>query len=323
MLTTRLTERLNLKHPIIQAPMALAAGGKLAASVSIAGGLGLIGGGYGDFGWLDTEFSAAGNAPVGCGFITWSLAGQPGLLSRTLERDPVAIFLSFADPAPFSKEIKAAGASLIVQVQNVRDARRAMDVGADVIVAQGSEAGGHGETRATLTLVPEVADQIARDGSDVLLCAAGGIADGRGLAASLALGADGVVVGSRFWASEEALVHPNLHAVACEANGDSTIRSTVPDIARRRDWPSRFTARVVRNGFTERWHDRPKALQTAVDIESERYAAAWAKGDTNVANAFVGEATGMINSIEPAVHILERLVGEAEQELRRCSALVT
>lgn len=322
MLNTRLTERLNIRHPVIQAPMALAAGGRLAASVSVGGGLGLIGGGYGDADWLDTEFAAAGNAPVGCGFITWSLARQPDLLTRALARNPVAIFLSFADPAPHAEEIAAAGALLIVQVQTLRDARHAMDVGADIIVAQGSEAGGHGEVRATLTLVPEIADVLMREQSDALLCAAGGIADGRGLAASLALGADGVVVGSRFWASEEALVHPNMLTRACEADGDSTIRTSAPDIARRRDWPSRYTARVIRNDFTDRWHERPKALASAVDVESERYAAAWAEGDTDIANAFVGEGAGLIHSIRPAVDILEALVGEAEQALRRNAALI-
>ena len=105
-LRTRLTERLGIKHPIISAPMGLLAGGKLAAAVSDAGGLGLIGGGYGDGDWLDREFAAAGKVRVGCGFITWSLATKPGLLDQVLAKSPAAIMLSFGSPAPFAARIK-------------------------------------------------------------------------------------------------------------------------------------------------------------------------------------------------------------------------
>ncbi len=160
-LSTRLTERFDLKHPVISAPMALASGGALAGAVSAAGGLGLIGGAYGDAGWLDEQFRAARNQAVGCGFITWSLRKAPHLLEAVLERKPRAVFLSFDDPEPFASRIRAEGIPLICQVQTIKDAARALDLGADVVVAQGAEAGGHGEKRSTLTLVPEVADLIA------------------------------------------------------------------------------------------------------------------------------------------------------------------
>ena len=143
-LTTRLTKRLGIIHPIISAPMAFAAGGRLAAAVSAAGALGLIGGGYGDGDWLAQQFQAAGNQPVGCGFITWSLQKQPQLLDQALAHKPKAIFLSFGNPETFAQPIKAAGALLICQVQSVRDAEHALECGADIIVAQGVEAGGHG-----------------------------------------------------------------------------------------------------------------------------------------------------------------------------------
>ena len=130
MVATRLTGRLGIRHPIIQAPMASAAGRKLAAAVSRAGGLGLIGGGYGDEQWLMEQFEAAGNQPVGCGLITWSLQGQPDLLNAVLARAPKALFLSFGDPAPFAVKIKAAKVSLICQIQTLRDAKHAIDIGA-------------------------------------------------------------------------------------------------------------------------------------------------------------------------------------------------
>src|SRR5690606_15081297 len=119
----RLTEKLGIEHPIISAPMAFAAGGKLAAAVTAGGGLGLIGGGYGEAEWLEREFAAAGNARVGCGFITWSLAKRPELLEPVLARSPAALMLSFGAPAPFAARIKDAGIVLICQIQNMEHAR--------------------------------------------------------------------------------------------------------------------------------------------------------------------------------------------------------
>src|SRR5882672_4791780 len=125
-ISTRLTRRLGIAHPIISAPMAFAAGGRLAAAVSNAGGLGLIGGGYGDKAWLEAQLREAGNARIGCGFITWSLKRQPHLLDAVLAHNPAALFLSFDDPSPFSSRIKGAGTILICQVQTRRDAERAL-----------------------------------------------------------------------------------------------------------------------------------------------------------------------------------------------------
>src|SRR5687768_7441113 len=161
-LHTRITNMLQIEHPTLLAPMDLVAGAKLASAVSQAGGLGLIGGGYGDADWLEQEFAAAGNARVGCGFITWSLGKKPELLDIALARSPCAIMLSFGDPSSFAPKIKAAGSKLICQVQTLAQARVAVNVGADILVTQGTEAGGHGMTRSTLTLVPEVVDALSR-----------------------------------------------------------------------------------------------------------------------------------------------------------------
>ena len=321
-IATRLTDRLKLLHPVISAPMGFAAGGELASAVGAAGALGLIGGGYGDGDWLAREFDRAGDQSVGCGFITWSLARNPHLLDQVLERSPKAVFLSFGDPAPFAPSIRAAGIPLICQVQSLDDTRRALDVGAEIIVAQGAEAGGHGESRATFTFVPEVADLVRRQAPDALVCAAGGIADGRGLAAALMLGADGVVMGSRFWASSEALVHPNLHRAALGATGDDTIRTTVMDIARRLDWPSRFTLRVRKNPFTDAWHGSEPQLHADIEVQSGRYRDAWESGDQDVAAVMIGEVAGLINAIEPAGEILLRTVSEAIALLRGAVARV-
>lgn len=321
-LKTRLTEFLGIEHPIISAPMAFAAGGRLAAAVSSAGGFGLIGGGYGNAEWLAQEFAAAGNQRVGCGFITWSLALQPAVLDLALKHGVRAVFLSFGDPAPFAEKIRSAGSLLICQVQTVRDAARAIACGADIVVAQGAEAGGHGEKRATLTLVPEVADLIAARSPQTLLCAAGGIGDGRGLAAALSLGADGVLVGSRLWASREANVSARMHQAALAASGDDTIRSQVMDIARKLPWPRRYTARVLVNGFIERWHGHESELETVADAEAAKYRKAWEDGDPEGSNTFVGEVAGLISSIEPVADIISTLVRDAEARIKAANGQI-
>lgn len=302
--------------------MAFAAGGRLAGAIAEAGGLGLIGGGYGDAAWLAEEFALAGNRPVGCGFITWSLVNKPALLDLALANTPKAILLSFGDPSAFAARIKNRGVTLICQIQTRRDAERAIDCGADVIVAQGSEAGGHGEKRGTFTLVPEVADLIARISPETLLCAAGGIGDGRGLAAALMLGADGVLVGSRFWASQEANVSRRMHVAALGATGDDTIRSQVMDLARKLAWPSRYSARVLKNDFIARWHGRETELRAVADEEAEKYRRAWAEGDPDNSNTFVGEAVGLIDAIEPVATIMARMANEAATLLRNAREVV-
>ncbi|MEP1206891.1 MAG: nitronate monooxygenase [Rhizobiaceae bacterium] len=320
MIQTRLTRLLDIKHPVLSAPMASAAGGALAAAVSTAGGLGLIGGAYPNRDWIEEEFSAAGNIPVGCGFITWNLTkamkDNPDILGAVLDRKPRALFLSFGDPAPYARQILQSGARFICQVQTLHHAKHAIDSGAEIIVAQGAEAGGHGRSRATMTLVPEVADYVANNAPNVVVCAAGGIADGRGLAAALMLGAEGVVIGSRFWASTEALVHRNMHEAALAANGDDTIRSTVMDVARKLDWPAGYTARVLKNAFTEKWHNDLEGLLADAEVQSKAWMAAWQAGEVTTANTFVGEATGLINDIAPAGEILEAIMVEAAQRLR-------
>ncbi|MCC6869196.1 MAG: nitronate monooxygenase [Burkholderiales bacterium] len=316
-LSTRLTDTLGLAHPIVSAPMAFAAGGALAAAVSRAGGLGLIGGGYGDPAWLDEQFAIAGGERVGVGFITWSLRKSPSLLTDVLKHRPAAVMLSFGDPRPFVDEIRAAGAVVICQCQNLEHVADALDVRAEVIVAQGAEAGGHGMLRGTLTFVPEVADIIAAQAPRTLLLAAGGIADGRGLAAALMLGADGVLVGTRLWASREALVAPRHHEAIVDADGDDTVRTRVADIARELRWPAHFTARIRRNAFTARWHGREEELERNVAAEGPRYRQAFAEGDPENTGVWFGEAAGLIGAIEPAGVIVERIASEASRRLEQ------
>jgi len=316
-LTNRLTRSLSLRHPLVSAPMAFAAGGALAAAVSRCGGLGLIGGGYGDPAWIEEQFDAAGKERVGIGFITWSLRKSPSLLTDALKHRPAAVMLSFGDPRPFVDEIRAAGAKLICQCQNMEHVEDALDVGADLVVAQGAEAGGHGALRGTLSYVPEAADFLARHAPDTLLLAAGGIADGRGLAAALMLGADGVLIGTRLWAAQEALVKQGHHQAIVDTNGDGTLRTRVADIARQIPWPRGFTARIRRNAFTDRWHGREDLLEQSVAVEGPRYRQAFAEGDPENTAVWFGEAAGVIDAVEPAAVIVERMVADAALRLGR------
>jgi nitronate monooxygenase len=310
MIATRFTRAFGLAHPVALAPMAGAAGGRLAGAVARAGGLGLLGGGYGDPDWIAAQWDLAVGAPIGIGFITWRLT--PGLLDAALARAPRAVMLSFGDPAPFAPAIHAAGVPLICQCQTLDHLRAALDAGAQVVVAQGAEAGGHGAGRGTLSLVPECADHLAARAPGTLLLAAGGIADGRGLAAALALGADGALIGTRFWAAAEALVPPGFHAAAIAATGDATLRSRAPDAARLLDWPEPFAIRVMRSGFTDRWHADPDALRApgAADARAA-WAAAQAEGCATEGSPVAGEAIGLIHDIPTAAEILTRIAAQA------------
>ena len=317
-LDTRLTEYLGIEHPILLAPMAGISGARLAAAVSAAGGLGLIGGGYGDAEWLQSEIGQIGGARVGYGFITWRLAHDPGLLDVVLAQRPATIMLSFGQLSPFAERIRAAGVPLTAQVQNLDHARQALDAGADVIVAQGGEAGGHGMTvRSTFTLVPDVVDLVAERSPETLVVAAGGVGDGRGLAAALALGADGALVGTRFWASQEALVSPRAQERAIQASGDDTIRTQVYDIVRQLDWPAEYNARALGNAFLDTWHGNEAQLSASLPEAVDKFQTAVAAEDFDTAAVLVGEGVGRVRDVPPAADIVHEMVCDATRILNR------
>ena len=320
-LKTALTEALDITHPIVSAPMAAVAGGALAAAVTRAGGLGLIGGGYGDRNWIERELRAAGNARVGIGFITWRLADRPELLDMALERAPAAVFLSFGDPAPFAARAREAGVPVICQVQTLKHARSAARAGADVVVAQGAEAGGHVGARTTMTLTPAVVDAVA----PLPVIAAGGISDGRGLAAALALGAAGVLIGTRFFATREALGHENTKARLVSAGGDDTVRTNVFDIARELPWPEPYRIRAVRNRFFDRWNGAEDALREeiadATASPADAFQAAQRSGDTEEGLVAGGQGLDLVRAIEPAGELVARIAADAERTLAACASL--
>ena len=311
---TSITALLGVKHPILLAPMDLVSGARLTAAVSDAGGLGILGGGYGERGWLEQEITklAQATAPFGVGFITWSLAKQPDLLDIALKARPRAIMLSFGDPMPFASRIKAAGALLICQVQDEQLAQQALDAGADILVAQGTEAGGHGASRSTLDVVPAIVDLAA---GRVPVVAAGGIGDGRGLAAMMMLGAGGILLGTRFYASQEADGAEEAKKRICAAKGGSTTRGLIFDISRDHVWPLPFTGRCLINDHARRWAGRElELLQDKAAIAG--YMAARAARNFDIAAVIAGEAVGLIHDIPKAAEIVDRIVNEADHILR-------
>ncbi|WP_405988142.1 NAD(P)H-dependent flavin oxidoreductase [Streptomyces sp. NBC_00986] len=314
-LSTAFTKLLGVHHPIASAPMGGSAGGALTAAVSRGGGLGLLGSANGERTWLARELAIVAERttkPWGIGFLTWQI--DVDAVEHALEHHPAAVMLSFGDPSPFAERVRRAGTALIIQVTDLEEARRAVDLGADVIVAQGSESGGHGARhgRSTLPFVPVVVDLAA----PVPVLAAGGIADGRGVAAALALGAAGALIGTRFQATAEALITPATATAIVQGHGEDTERNRVLDIARGSNWPSKYTARTLGHPFLDAWRGRETEL--AADPHAGRdYQLALSRGDIPALPIWAGEAVDLIDDLPSAADLVNTLATQAESALAR------
>ncbi len=318
-LRTKFTELFGVAVPIALAPMGGSAGGALVSAVSNGGGLGLLGGGREDSAFLERELAIIAertDRPWGVGFQAWSATIE--LVEQALEHRPAAVMLSFGDPTPLAEPVLDAGVALIVQVTDLDEAQVAVDLGADVIVAQGSEAGGHSGRRSTLPFVPVVVDLAG----PTPVLAAGGIADGRGVAAALALGASGALIGTRFQVTSEALVAAEAVKMIVDGSGDHTEKSRVLDIARGAPWPERYLARTLRNRFLDTWRGREPEL-AADDSAKAAYRAAAAKGDPDVTAVWASEAIDLITDVVPAAELVGILALEAEEALVRAGRAIS
>ncbi|HEY7294057.1 MAG TPA: nitronate monooxygenase, partial [Dehalococcoidia bacterium] len=285
-----------------------------------AGGLGLIGGMALGRDWLREQIRLVRertDRPFGVGFISHWLPEFPELYQIAIEQRVPVIAHSFADPAPYMATARAIGAKVICQVRTLNEARQAARAGVDVIVAQGGEAGGHTGTQATLPLVPQIVDAVA----PLPVVAAGGIADGRGLAAALMLGAEGVWLGTAFLAAAEAGISPNRRQRVLEAQSADTVYTSVFDIADGRSWPAGVAGRVLRNRFSERWLGHEEELRRHQPEARQELEAAWRADDPEVAAVWAGESAGLVQRVEPAGEIVRRIAADAERTLReRASA---
>jgi nitronate monooxygenase len=322
MLSTPLCALLGIAHPVLNAPMSGTANANLAAAVSEVGGFGMIGGtSSGGPDWLRAQIRAVRartDRPFGVGFIS-SFPGLDDLAQVALEERVAAINHSFADPTPYVAPAHACGVRVFAQVQTVAQATRAARAGVDVIVAQGTEAGGHTGQAGTLALVPAVVDAVG----GIPVVAAGGIADGRGLAAVLLLGAVGGWLGTRFVASQEWGGGVWEQQAVLAATADDTVRTSVYDQVRGAPFPEGIADRVLHNAFTATWEGRPCDLATRQAELRRELAVAAERGDPTIADISAGVAVGLISTLEPAGAIVRRLVAEAEHVLRdRAAALL-
>jgi nitronate monooxygenase len=316
MLHTRICDILGIEHPIISAPMSGGtAAADLVAAVSEAGGFGLIGGmTTGGPEWLKEEIRKVRqltNKPFGVGFIS-SFPGLDELIKVALEEQVVAVSHSFADPTAYIPIAHATGVKVISQVQTVAQAVVAAQAGVDILVAQGTEAGGHTGYSGTLPLVVAVLD-IA---GDIPVLAAGGIADGRGLAAVLVLGADGAWMGTRFYASRESSGGNWEKQRILEAGTDDTVLTQIYDLTLESPFPRDVGDRVLRNEYTASWHGRNEEVIAHREELRTQVVSAMREGNAHIAAVRAGNAVGIIHEIKPAAEIVREIVTEAERILR-------
>ncbi|HYH12806.1 MAG TPA: nitronate monooxygenase [Thermomicrobiales bacterium] len=315
MITTPLCSLLGIERPILNASMAGTATGELAAAVSEAGGFGMIGGtSPSGASWLREQIRIARSLtsrPFGVGFIT-SFPDTEELAAVALDEGVAAINHSFADPTPFIGPAHTAGVRVFAQVQTLRQAIAAAQAGVDVIIAQGGEAGGHGGAIGTFALLPAVVDAVA----PVPVVAAGGIADGRGLAAALLLGAQGAWMGTRFVASHEWGGPAWEQEAVLAATSDDTVQTRVYDLIAERPFPADNPDRMLRNAFIDRWRGREAEIPVHRELLRAEVAAGQERADLAVAGVSAGVSVGLIASLRPAGEIVRETVRAAEDLLR-------
>jgi NAD(P)H-dependent flavin oxidoreductase YrpB (nitropropane dioxygenase family) len=316
MLRTPVCDLLGIRHPVVLGGMAGHTSVQLVAAVSEAGGLGTLGIARTPARQIPQDIDAirrATSQPFGVNFLLFvaddaavdaALAAKPPVFSAAWARSNQPL-------EPIFERARRAGSITMYMAPTVPEALRGKQAGADVIVAQGTEGGGHVGWMATMTLVPMIVDAVG----DMPVLAAGGIADGRGLAAVLALGAQGALIGTRFLATEEAPLHPSFKRAVLESDGHDTVLTEIPDVARGAAWPGAMS-RAKRNAFVARWAGREwelRAQQPAVAAELQRATLA---GDADNAVLFYGQDAGLIHDVPRAGRLVERIVAEAETLLR-------
>lgn len=326
MIRTRITDLFGIDYPVMSAPMAMHSGGKLAGAVSKAGGLGSFGGIHQTKGpdWLREEIThvrSQTDRPFAVGFITAFLPMFEQHFQTVLDESVPVVALSFGGPQPWLDRAKAAGAKVICQAQSMSHAEEAVAGGADVIVAQGNEAGGH---TGNMNLLPLLVGIIERY-PDVPMMASGGIASGRALAAVLAAGADGAWAGTAFLATPECQEIPEEHKqLIIKSDGEDTVYTRAYDVLWGAPWPQGIAERGRRNRFTDEWtgHEgdiipRREELQARVQAAVNDFDSL---GDRAV---LYGQSAGAVHAIRPAAQVLREICADAERILRERTRILS
>jgi len=316
MIHTRICDLLGIVHPIILGGMGTATTAPLVAAVSNAGGFGTLGTSAFNAATLESEIASIHertDRPFGINHLLFQI--REDMFAVTLRAKPAVAAFAWArkdqDLKDYFQRAHDVGAKVMYMAGEVPEAVRAAEAGADVLVAQGTEAGGHVVWMASLPLVPMVVKAVA----PLPVLSAGGIADGRGLAAALALGAEGVLLGTRFMATPEAPIHANFKQAIVKSDGHDTVLTEIPDLASQRVWPGAMS-RAQRNKFIERWSGREWALRQSASEIGKQVAAARAAGDIDNASLSFGQDAGLIDSIKSVGEVIQDVVAEAEKIIR-------
>jgi nitronate monooxygenase len=320
MISTTLTELLGVRVPLLNAPMTPQAGGRLARAVSEAGAFGMIG-----IEEIDTEAGIAeqlaivtGGPPVpfGIGLVAWVVERRPELLEMAIAAKPTMISISFGDPGPYIARIRDAGILVACQVQSRQSAETALTAEVDVLVAQGTEAGGHTGRVGTLPLL-----QIVLELTDTPVVAAGGVASGRGLAAVLAAGASGAWIGTPFLLAEEALNSARARTRIVEANETQTLYTSVYDRLQDKSWPEEFAARALSNPFAARWTGHEEMLGAGTE-QRAAFERAKAAEDYDIAHIYAGQSIGLLDTVRSAAEIVTSIESQAANLLEAVGGIV-
>ncbi len=333
MLHTPLCKDLGIRYPILSVGMGGGmAGPELTAAVSDAGGCGVLGMGGLPAPYIQRQIQqlrTLTDKPFGVNIILPLL--QDGEIETCLDEDVPVLVLFWGDPAPYVKEAHRKGTKVFVQVGSVEEAVTAAEAGADAIIAQGIEAGGHVKSTTSLsTIVPAVVEAVG----PLPVIASGGIANGRGVVAALSLGAQAVSMGTRFVASEEILVKQEYKQRIVDGKAEDTVYTTLFDIG----WPD-AAHRVLRNKATDAWEavgcpasgQRPgegsvvgtmPMAGTTTDVPKYGIFPPMPgfTGDMEQTALYAGESCRLINDIKPAAQIVQDIVQEAEAVLKHLSA---
>ncbi|MBM3944728.1 MAG: nitronate monooxygenase [SAR202 cluster bacterium] len=311
---TRLCDLLGIKFPIIQAGMGPFTSADLAAAVSNAGGLGSIGAGGRTTDDLKRELARIReltDRPFAINHTVRFL--DKDSFAATLEAKPALVSFAIDNPGGLVRQAHDAGSLVMLQVPTARHAREAVDLGVDIIIAQGSESGGFGGYVSTLSLLPQVIDIAGR----IPVVAAGGIADGRGLAAALVLGAQGVNIGTRFLASDESPISPKWKQDILNAHSEDTLKFEAwNDIFPSGEDGYPVAPRMLASPFTREWADRREEARRRAEHLQEEIGAASQKGTWGDMMPFTGQTAGLIHDVLPAADIIRRIMAEAKRTLK-------